>query len=44
MEANGKGFARFFGFVTLGLCALAVFDPRFRRACLGLLCRFSDLI
>jgi hypothetical protein len=25
--------------LTLGTCVLAVFDPRFRKACFGLLCK-----
>lgn len=27
--------------LTLGTCIVAVFDPRFRKACFGLLCKIS---
>lgn len=36
-KLSGAGFL--FGAVTLFVCALALFDPRFRRACWGLLCK-----
>jgi len=36
---NNVSAAQLLGWFTLGVCALSLFDPRFRKACFGLLCR-----
>jgi hypothetical protein len=33
--------ARILAGVALAVCVAAIFDPRLRRACIGLLCRIS---
>lgn len=39
--ANSRGITagQLIAWLTLGTCVLAAFDPRFRKACLGLLCK-----
>jgi len=38
MAAKSDG-AVLFGLLTVGVCMVALFDPRFRKLCLNLLCR-----
>ena len=33
---NNVSAAQLLGWFTLGVCALSLFDPRFRKACFGL--------
>jgi hypothetical protein len=32
-------FAKLIGFLTIAACIAAMIDPRFRKLCLGLLCK-----
>ena len=38
---NDITVARILAGLTLAVCIAAVFDPRLRRACLGLLCKLA---
>jgi len=39
MAAKSDGAAALLGLFTVGVCIVALFDPRFRKLCLNLLCR-----
>lgn len=39
MASTANSIAKALGVVTLIICIAAVFDPRFRKLCQGLLCR-----
>jgi hypothetical protein len=42
MGRQGDGqLARILAGVALAVCVAAIFDPRLRRACIGLLCRLT---
>jgi len=42
MGPQGDGqLARILAGVALAVCVAAIFDPRLRRACIGLLCRLT---
>lgn len=36
---KANGVAGLIAFMTLAVCVAAIFDPRFRKACLSLLCK-----
>jgi hypothetical protein len=38
-RSNSISAAQLIGWLTLSVCVAAVFEPRLRRACFGLLCR-----
>jgi len=38
-RSNNPTAAQLIGLLTLGVCIAAMFDPRLRRACFGLICR-----
>ena len=39
LTRKGVTAAELIVWLTLGTCVLAVFEPRLRKACIGLLCR-----
>lgn len=41
MATRKTQFGSLLGWVTFAVCALAIFDPRFRKACWNLLCRLG---
>lgn len=43
MARQDNGFAKLLALVTIGVCLAALVDPRFRKACISLLCRVGGL-
>jgi hypothetical protein len=41
MTERKNELTKLFGLVTLAVCAAAIFDPRFREACLTFLCKLK---
>ena len=41
MTGQRNELAKLFGLVTLAVCVAAIFDPRFREACLTFLCKLK---
>jgi hypothetical protein len=39
MTRKNDGLATVMGLITVGVCVAAIFDPRFRKFCLSLLCK-----
>jgi hypothetical protein len=39
MTEKNDGLATVIGLITVCVCVAAIFDPRFRKFCLGLLCK-----
>jgi hypothetical protein len=39
MTAKNDALATLIGLLTVGVCVAAIFDPRFRKFCVGLLCK-----
>jgi len=39
MTDKNDNLATLVGLITVGVCVAAIFDPRFRKFCLGLLCK-----
>jgi len=39
MTGKNEGLATLVGLITVGVCVAAIFDPRFRKLCLSLLCK-----